>query len=187
MSNVAEVYEPVSRMSPEEYRVWAAQQPRGRFERINGVVVAMAPERVSHARVKARIWQTLDRAIRVASLPCEALPDGITVQVNDSDYEPDAIVQRGQLDPNGVAADSPIIIVEVLSPGTSSADRAWKLQEYFRLPSVHHYLIIWADKHQIAHRQRGTDGEIETRTVTNGDLRLDPPGMTIAVEDVYAA
>jgi Uma2 family endonuclease len=80
----------------------------------------------------------------------------------------------------------PVIIVEVLSPGTSAIDRAWKLQEYFRLPSLCHYLIIWADRQQVAHHRRTADGAIETRTVMVGELRLDPPGVTITVEDIYA-
>jgi Uma2 family endonuclease len=172
-------------MGREEYRTWAEQQRAGRYERMNGIVVAMAPERIAHARVKARIWQALDPAIRVAGVPCEALPDGITVEVGDSDHQPDAIVQCGPIDPNGTVADSPVIIVEVLSPNTSGIDRSWKLAEYFRLPSLHHYLIIWADKRQIAHHRRARSGEIDTQTITNGDIRLDPPVITIGVEEVY--
>ena len=182
----AAIIEPDLRMTREEYRAWADQQPRGRYERMNGVVVAMAPERIGHARCKARAWQALHQAIRTAGVLCEALPDGITVQVGDSDYEPDAIVQCGPLDPNGVVADNPLIIVEVLSPSTSATDRAWKLQEYFRLPSVSHYLIVWADKQQIAHHRRGNDGMIETRIVLEGSIDLDPPGIAIALADIYA-
>ncbi len=186
MSKTAVVYEPVTRLSREEYRIWAEQQTGGRYERVNGVVVAMAPERIVHARVKARVWQALDRAIRAAGVPCEALPDGITVEVGDCDYEPDAIVQCGPLDPNGIVADSPLVIVEVLSPSTSSVDRAWKLMEYFRLSSLHHYLIVWADKQQIAHHRRADDGTIETRTAIGGEVGLDPPGITITVEELYS-
>jgi Uma2 family endonuclease len=105
----------------------------------------------------------------------------------DSDYEPDAVVHCGaRLPGDAIAIPDPLIIVEVLSPSTSSTDRAWKLREYFKLPSVRHYLIIWADKRQIAHHERGGDGEIETRIVTGGEITLDPPGITIAVEDIYA-
>jgi Uma2 family endonuclease len=186
MSKVAAAYEPVIRMSRKEYRAWAEQQDIGRYERVNGEVAAMAPKRISHARVKARVWQALDRAIRIAGIPCEALPDGITVEVGDSDYQPDAIVQCGPLDPNGTTADSPCILVEVLSPATSNVERAWKLQEYFRLPSLHHYLIVWADKPQIAHHWRADDSGIETRTVTSGEIVLDPPGITISVAEIYA-
>jgi Uma2 family endonuclease len=185
MSKVAAVDEPVLRISREEYRAWVEQQPTGRYERINGIVVAMAPERIGHARIKARVWQALDRSIRAAGVPCEALPDGITVKVEDSDYEPDAIVQCGPLDPNATTADSPSVIVEVLSPSTGSADRAWKLQQYFKLPSLHHYLIIWADKQQIVHHWRGSNGEIESQPVKAGEIGLDPPGLTITVEEIY--
>jgi Uma2 family endonuclease len=187
MNKVAVIYEPAIRMTRAEYRTWAEQQPAGRYERVDGVVVAMAPERIAHARVKARVWQALDRAIRAAGVPCEALPDGITVEVGDGDYEPDAIVQFGPLDPDAIAADNPLVIVEVLSPSTSSTDRAWKLREYFRLRSLHHYLIIWADKQQCAHHRRGDDGTMETFIITGGDVRLDPPGITITAEEIYAA
>ena len=60
----------------------------------------MSPERVGHARVKSRVWAALDRAIRSANLPCEAFPDGITVEINgDTDYEPDPVVDCGHVWP----------------------------------------------------------------------------------------
>jgi Uma2 family endonuclease len=33
------------RLSRSEFHQWAEAQPRGRFERVNGAVVATAPER----------------------------------------------------------------------------------------------------------------------------------------------
>ncbi|MFL5251963.1 MAG: Uma2 family endonuclease [Rhodopila sp.] len=67
---------------------------------------------------------------------------------------------------------NPMVIVEVLSPSTSSTDRAWKLGEYFKLPSLRHYLIIGADQQQIANHRRGDDGRVETWIVTGGEIRL---------------
>ena len=174
-------------MSRDEYRAWAVLQPTGRFERVNGVVLAMAPERAGHNLRKALVWQVLRRTVQAAGLPCEVYTDGMTVEVEDSDYEPDAVVHCGdRLPEDAVAVPDPLIIVEVLSPSTSATDRAWKFQEYFRLPSLRHYLIVWADKQQIAHHRRGDDGAIETHAITAGALRLDPPGITILVEDIYA-
>jgi Uma2 family endonuclease len=187
MSKVAAVDEPAFRMSREEYRSWAEQQEAGRFERVNGVVVAMAPERANHNLRKFRVAQTLDAAVRAAGLPCQVFTDGMTVEVGDSDYEPDAVLRCGNTLPgDAIAVPDPLVIVEVLSPGTSGIDRAWKLQEYFRLPSVRHYLIVWADRQQIVHHWRGDDREIETGTAKGGTIGLDPPGITIAVEDIYA-
>jgi len=67
----------------------------------------------------SRVWAALDRAIRAAALPCEALPGGITVDVDDdTNYEPDAIVNCGpELPEDAIAAKNPVIVVEVLSPG----------------------------------------------------------------------
>jgi Uma2 family endonuclease len=181
-------FEPVVRMTRDEYRAWAEQQLAGRFERVNGVVVAMAPERAVHNLRKALVWQVLRHAVQAANLPCDVYTDGMTVEVGDSDYEPDAVVHcGGRLPDDAVAVPDPLIIVEVLSPSTSATDRAWKLQEYFKLPSLRHYLIVWADKQQVAHHRRDDDGSIETRAVMAGEIRLEPPGITISVEDIYAA
>jgi Uma2 family endonuclease len=87
---------------------------------------------------------------------------------------------------DAIAVPDPLIIVEVLSPSSSAADRAWKLREHFRVRRVRHYLIAWDDTQRIAHHRRGDAGEIETRTVMDGEIRLDPPGNTIAIEEIYA-
>jgi Uma2 family endonuclease len=169
----------------EEYRHWCANQPRGRFERVDGRIVVMAPERAGHARTKARVWQALDRAIRVASVACEALPDGMTVETGESDYEPDALVNCGaRIEADAVAAPNPLIIVEVLSPGTASTDTGGKLAAYFAVPSVVHYLIVHPDKRVITHHRRNGTG-IDTRIIVNGDIVMDPPGIAITVEEIY--
>jgi len=188
MSRPAAADEPLLPMTREEYRAWAMAQSRGRFERINGIVVAMAPERVSHAIVKARVWRALDQAVASAGLDdCRALPDGVTVEVDDNDYEPDAIVHCGPLNLDGTTANNPLVIVEVLSPNTAKTDRALKLGEYFKLPSLHHYLIVWPDKPQVVHHRRDdAGGGIDNNIITSGVIRLDPPGLAITFEDIYA-
>lgn len=175
-------------LSRTEYRRWAEAQPRGRFERVAGEVVAVAPERIAHVRVKARAWQTLDRAIRAAGLPCEALADGVTVEVgDDTDYEPDAVVNCGEpIADDEVAASNPVIVVEVLSPSTQSVDTGAKLTDYFEVPSIRHYLIVRADRRAVTHHRRRDDGGIETRLIAEGKIAFDPPGIEIRVEDLYA-
>jgi Uma2 family endonuclease len=174
-------------MSREEYRLWAESQPSGRFERVEGVVVAMAPERTNHARRKALVWLALRQAAATAGLPCEAFPDGMTVETEDSDFEPDAVLRCGDPLPGDlVAIPDPIVVVEVLSPGTRSVDLTRKLVAYFQVPSVRHYLVFWADRQQVVHHRRREDGQgVETRMLTEGEIRLDPPGISITVAEVY--
>jgi Uma2 family endonuclease len=146
----------------------------------------MAPERSAHNQRKMLVWLALRRAIAQAGLPCQAHGDGMTVEVGDSDYEPDAIVHCGaKLPDDAIAVPDPIIIAEVLSPSSRMSDRGLKLGEYFKLSSLHHYLIVWPDKPQIVHHRRGADGQIESQIVTTGQISLDPPGIAITVEEVY--
>ena|SRR5271157_680892 len=173
------------RLTREQFREWAGTR-RGRFERVGGEPVAMSPERIQHARIKSRVWAALDQAIRSARLACEALPDGVTIEVDaDTDYEPDAIVNCGPPAPgDSVAATNPVVVVEVLSPGTQSVDLAEKLADYFRVPSIQHYLVVRATRHEVIHHRRvGTD--IITHVINLGSIALDPPGIAINVTDIY--
>ena len=146
----------------------------------------MSPERIEHVRVKSRVWAALDRAIRNAGLACEALPDGITVEVDaDTDYEPDAIVNCGPPAPgDAVAATNPVVVVEVLSPSTEAIDLADKLADYFRLASIQHYLIVRARRREVILHSRSGAG-IVSRVINLGSIVLDPPGISIDLADLY--
>ncbi len=170
--------------SREEFRRWCEAQPTGRYERVDGRIVAMAPERGAHLRVKGAVYKALDRAI--AGVECQALPDGATVETGDSDYEPDALVNCGEaMADDAVAAPNPVIVVEVLSPGTAATDTGGKLADYFRVPSVAHYLIVHPIRRTVTHHRR-TGTRIDTLVVVNGPITLDPPGIAITVEELYA-
>ncbi|MEO1171117.1 MAG: Uma2 family endonuclease [Myxococcota bacterium] len=85
------------RMDADTFVAWAMEQGEGRFELAAGEVVAMAPERAAHNRVKGRVFQALQRAISESALACEAFTDGMVVRVDDSTvYEPDATLRCGQ-------------------------------------------------------------------------------------------
>jgi len=174
------------RLRRDEFHRWAEGQT-GRYERINGEPVAMSPERVQHVRIKGRIWAALDRAITSGGLACEALGDGVTIEVDaDTDYEPDAVVNCGPpAPPDATAVANPVIVVEVLSPTTRAVDTSDKLADYFRVPSIQHYLIVSARRREIIHHQRGGDG-IVSRIVNLESIRLDPPCIAIDVAEIYA-
>jgi Uma2 family endonuclease len=176
------------RMGRDEFRQWAEQQEGARYERVNGEPVAMAPERAIHARLKARVWQALDRTLRDHAGDCEALPDGMTVEVDaDTDYEPDAVVNCGPPIPDdAIAAINPVIVVEVLSPGTRGIDTGAKLDGYFRVPSIVHYLIVLTARRGVIHHRRAPDGGIDTRILSSGKIELDPPGIAIDIDEIYA-
>ena len=176
-------------MTREEYYRWAEAQPHGRFELVDGEVVAMAPERVAHLRAKLASVLALRQAIASAGLPCEALPDGATVEVGeDTAYEPDALVHCGErLDDDALGSPEPVILVEVTSPSNSRVDLTTKFTDYFRAPSVRHYLIVHLAKRVVIHHRRLEDGRIESAILASGLITLDPPGLAVTVEALFGA
>lgn len=172
-------------VSREEYRRWCDAQPTGRYERDEGEIVAMAPERVAHVRMKGAVYRALYRAVAAVGVPCEVLSDGVTVETGDSDYEPDTTVNCGTpMADDDIAASNPVIVVEVLPPRTSGVDTGAKLAGYFRVPSIMHYLIVHPAKRSVIHHRRVADG-IATRIVADGPVEMAPPGITIEVDELY--
>lgn len=186
MSDPVEI--PPGPMTLQAFRAWSAAQPRGRFELVAGTVVGMAPERIAHTRAKMRAWLLLRDAIAAAGLPCEALGDGVSVVVDEmTSYEPDVVVDCGApIDPDATAAPSPVIVVEVTSPSNSQVDLTTKLADYFRVPTVRHYVIIHLAKRVVIHHRRRDGDEIGTAILGSGPVMLDPPGITLLAEDLLA-
>jgi Uma2 family endonuclease len=172
-------------MTVDEYLAWSdSQSERQRTELINGQIVIMPAERLVHTYVKARIFLALQRAIESAGLPCHALPDGPGVRIDEHTvYEPDALVFCGSAPPgDSMLIPNPVILVEVLSPTTRHHDTSAKLIGYFKVPSVVHYLVVDADDCTVTHYRR--DGT--PNLVTSGALRLDPPGIDLSVDALFA-
>jgi Uma2 family endonuclease len=176
------------RMTVDEYLTWAEARP-GRYELHDGVVHAMSPEGLGHAKVKFRVQAALAAELRARGLPCDMVPDGMTVRIDAATaYEPDALVYCGEeLLATALEIRDPVIVVEVLSPSTRRIDTSAKVEGYFRVPSVAHYLIVDPMRPLIVHHIRGTGDAIVTRTVREGTIALDPPGLTLALADVYGA
>jgi Uma2 family endonuclease len=173
---------PKGRMKVAEFLAWAEAQPRGRFELVEGEVVAMSLERLRHTLVKLEVAVALREAVQAAKLPCIVFTDGATVVINDhTAREPDASVQCGvDVDLNSMILEAPLIVVEVVSPTSERNDSGVKLIDYFSVASIQHYLIVDPEKNAIIHHHR-KEGGIETGIAHDGDIALNPPGIRVAV------
>jgi Uma2 family endonuclease len=181
-------------MTVEEFLPWA-EGKEGRWELHDGVPVMissaepvmMSPERAAHIRTKFRAAKALDGAVTAAGLPCEVFTDGMAIRIDArTTYEPDASVACGfPVPPDAIEIDNPVIVVEVLSPSTAAIDHGRKLSGYFSLASVQHYLILDPERRVVIHHKRASGDAIETRVLTDGAARLDPPGFEVAVEALF--
>lgn len=178
---------PKPRMTADEFLAWAMTQP-GRYELEGGVVVGMAPEKTGHVRVKAAVFMALRAAIARAGLACEAWTDGLSLRIDaETVHEPDASVTCGERAGDDVVAlDDALIVVEVVSRSSSALDSGAKLEDYFRLPSLAHYLIVKPAARAVIHHRRAPGGAIATAILREGELALDPPGLTIPLAAFFA-
>ncbi len=187
---------PQHRMTADEFLAWAEALPKeaGRFELWDGEVIVKRPPAGQQQSEQARHWDAkfaisiaLKEAIKKSNLPCFAVPEGAGVRMaNDRVFEPDALVYCGQrVPPEALHISNPIIVVEVLSPSTVSVDHGLKLQEYFKLDSIQHYIIIDPVKPLVIHHARGTGDILLTPFVPGPILLLDPPGLDVDLTELF--
>ena len=178
---------PKRKMTADEFLAWAEDQlpEAGKFELWDGeVIVRHGPgfeERSEHWEAKAAMVLALHDAIKRAGLPCHVASDGPMVRLSPYTMaKPDVLVYCGPKVPRGVhEVPNPLVLVEVLSPSTRKRDHGVKLNGYFTLPSLSHYLIVDPDPGRQVHHKRGAADAIEPHIVTGPRLRLDPPGLDV--------
>jgi Uma2 family endonuclease len=172
-------------MTVEEFLAFAAEK-EGKWELVDGEALAMSPERIIHGDLKYRVARALDAAIQRAKVPCRFVLDSAAVRIDaHNSFQPDAMVYCGApLPDEALFVPRPVIVVEVLSPGNTRRDLYEKLIGYFKVESVMHYLIVQSNKPLIIHHQRH-GAEILTRILREGSIRLEPPGMEVALMEIF--
>lgn len=113
--------------------------------------------------------------------------DGVSVRVSDRTVrEPDALVHCGPYDGDKLFVPNPIIVVEVISPSTVRTDVDRKLMDYFSVPSILHYLIVYDEQRVVHHRRESADGDITTRVLgPSSVINLSPPGLEVTVASLF--
>jgi Uma2 family endonuclease len=187
----------LERMTVAAFLEWSRGRPENeRWELIEGTPVplrgatpaqAMAAETVTHARIKRRVDHALSAALAQAGHACEVFVSGPRVWIDaDTAFEPDVVVTRAEV-PDGMLVPEPLIVVEVLPSSTRDRDFSIKLAGYAGLASVAQYLLVDTQRRLVVHHHR-VSGEEEFRTsiVREGSLRLDPPGLALDLDAIYA-
>ena len=135
---------PARRYTVEEYfALEEATKERHVFYR--GEIFAMAGGSGFHNIVKQNCVISLRGALRGSG--CRVYDDSIRLAVLEGELYtyPDVLVTcQPQDSPDKVVMRHPVVLIEVLSPGTESHDRVWKFNRYTQLESLQHLLLISA-------------------------------------------
>jgi Uma2 family endonuclease len=181
---------PKRQLTADEFLGWALRQPQeggGKFELADGVVMQQQPERAVHWEIKLALAVAFLGAIKRRNLSCFAAVDGPTVRIHEKKVcQPDGLVYCGErVPPDVLEVNTPVIVWEVLSPDSVERDHGDKLDAYFTLASLHHYLIVDPTSRSITHHRRGQEDELVTRVRKSGRLTFNPPVFEIEIADVF--
>jgi Uma2 family endonuclease len=166
---------------------WVHRQD-GRYEFVDGRVVAMAGGTRAHNDVQVRLIIALGR--RLEGGPCRVNGPDLLVRTDPvSDRRgrfPDASVEC-EPPTHGRLSDRPVAVFEVLSPETELADRGVKMREYLALASLRHYVMLAQDAPLVEVYSRHGAGGWLRRELEGPDaaLALDPPGVEIPLRELY--
>ncbi|MDG3497303.1 Uma2 family endonuclease [Pseudanabaena catenata USMAC16] len=153
--NMLAISQEPSRMSIKEYLEWEPQQDL-RHEYIDGEVFAMTGGTLAHNDITLNLYRTLYPQVRSRGCRINVADVKVQVTTNSPYYYPDVVVSCDPQDLNARKfIQSPTIIAEVLSPGTSARDRGEKFTNYLTIPSLQEYLLINSDKISVERYARG--------------------------------
>lgn len=89
--------------------------------------------------------------------------------------------------PDQVMMQHPVLIIEVLSPGTESHDRVWKFSRYTQLPSLQHYLLVSASSWLVEWYRREPSGVWSFTPLASQEDAVTIPelGVALPLADIY--
>ena len=128
----------------------------------------------------------LRQRLRGDAMP-RARPDAAIATVGEAVRHPDALVTCSPVPGNAHLVPSPVVVFEVLSPGSGRIDRIVKLREYLAVPSILRYVLLeWSGAAlTVLEREPGAGQWTATALAETDTLRLPEIGAEIPVGEFY--
>jgi Uma2 family endonuclease len=136
-------------MDLDDFEEYLADKPDNeKWELIGGrVVKMMVGARWTHHRLVQNINFLLTSHLRERRENCRTFTETFWLKQRFLRLAvfPDVMVQCGAPDRDATAIDDPVVLFEVVSPGSEGRDRRDKASLYRRLPSLQHYVLVERD------------------------------------------
>jgi Uma2 family endonuclease len=158
----------------------------GRYELALGRVMMMTAGSRAHALLVRRLANALEN--RLDGARWTVLTSDFAVRVGaDTVRYPDVVVDVAGGALNDLAATSPALIAEVLSPSSVTNDLGDKAAEYLGLASVAAYVVLSQDEPKAWAWVRGKSGFSAGAEVMMGDNRIQIPAFSIELplDEIY--
>ena len=169
-------------MSLEAFLDWESRQEL-KYEFDGFQPVAMTGVSVEHSRIQRNLVTALTNRLR--GHRCEAHGSDLKIRVVGRIRYPDAFIVCALVPPGASVVHDPVVVFEILSPGTSSTDRYEKNQEYRSTPSIQRYVILEQSRMGATVYSRSGDDWVVQLVLGEADLALPEVGITLPMAELY--
>lgn len=169
-------------MNLEDLLLWEEGQEL-RWEYDGFAPVAMTGGTLEHAAIQGNLIATL--ATRLRGGPCRVLTSDLKLRVDGSIRYPDASVTCSRHQRGTTVIDDPVVVFEILSPGTALTDRVVKNQECCATPSIQRYVMIEQDKVAATVFERAGDDWIGHLLTQEATLAMPEIGVAFPLAELY--
>lgn len=176
--------------TPEEYLEFE-REAKERHEFVDGRIIKMAGESLSHSRICVNLTTEFGSQLRRKN--CEALSPNMKVRTTTKSLfaYPDLTVVCGEPKFHDTKTDvliNPTVVFEVLSPSTERYDRGDKFQYYKNeTPSLIDYILVSQDQTLVEQFTNRTDGTWIYRSFEKLEdlLRIESIECEVSLQDIY--
>jgi len=170
-------------MTLEDFLAWEERQTL-RYEFDGLQPVAMTGGTVAHELIGGALRALLRERLRGKS--CRAVGPTLKIEVMGRIRYPDAFVYCTPIVSGETVIREPVVVFEVLSPGTSRTDRIEKLREYQATRSIQRYVILEQDSiAAMVFVRQGAGWDVQA--LTDADrLAMPEIDVELPLADIYA-
>jgi Uma2 family endonuclease len=179
------------RMSLEDFEELLADKPDNeKWELIGGRVVrGMVGARWEDHLIIRNIDLAISNHLHGTGRPCFTFRETFYLKEAKDDLAalPDLMVRCGRLESGATSLNDPVIVVEVVSPGSEARDRMEKRVAYQALPALATYVIVERDRMLVDVYERGNKGFDSAISLQDAHDRLKLPsiGFEMTLADIY--
>jgi len=172
------------RWSFDGFIEWERTQP-DRHELVDGQVSAMTGGSTAHGAAGLTLLMILREHLRGG--PCRVFWPDVRLRIGEDAFYPDVKVSRAAGDlVNAQYIEQPLLVTEILSPGTAEYDRGRKFDSYRRIDALQEYLLVDPDQRKVELRRRDADGSWSSVDVpADGVIDLQCIGCCIQMASLF--
>ncbi len=191
MNNYAARKDGLEWMSLDDFEELLADKPaHEKWELINGRVIrGMVGARWEHHIIIDNMGYALTDHLRKIGKPCRVFRETFFLKDRSQDLAAlsDLMVRCGKPAPGKTSFDDPLILVEVVSPGSEARDRLEKRVAYQQLPTLQAYVLVNRDRPHVEVLERRADGFFAVDPLTTLDAALVLPAIdfTMSLASIY--